>query len=486
MTSRRCNGRDSCGSVGQAGRRGAALTVVLAVAWGVAMADGPSWQKTGGDSPPATGTPPVRVDPHVRIAQLLELRRTEPERSRECLDELVAHYDLLIRKHPTLVEYPLSLADSLNELAVMRVDELDASLRRGELDVEEAARTTRQATVEAARATKALVDVIDKTKQRTAEVGRSRPDVVERNQKLLRDLTPLLGLFEADQQNVEAARRRYALLRSARNLYDAAPTPKTAEDLARVLVIHFDQPELVPDEATARLSEQWQAHMKLACKPAGALSVEQTEQLRAWYMELATSGQQREPNPQMLIRAHVYTRQSGEVGSVEALKSKLRVDEIERALVGLAWSREEIAHAHDDLVARLAYLFGEKPKESVAVAQKPAKADDDVLEATEEDAQPAWRSFATGTVTPPDRPGPDAIAEASDAAPREKSPRPAPPSRPTAAAAAATTSTHPYDWPKSVCPQCGREFFPGWKGEYAKCSRCRDGRRNIFDFGNNE
>jgi hypothetical protein len=93
---------------------------------------------------------------------------------------------------------------------------------------------------------------------------------------------------------------------------------------------------------------------------------------------------------------------------------------------------------------------------------------------------------ATGTVTPPDRPGTDVIAEASDAALRKKPTRPAPPSAPTAAATTASHSTHRYDRPRSVCPQCGREFFPGWKGEYAKCSRCRDGRRNIFDFGNDE
>jgi hypothetical protein len=193
---------------------------------------GQQWQTEGQHDAGSTAHQ-VRVDPHTRIAQLLELRRTEPERSLECLNELVTQYDLLIRKHPTLVEYPLSLADSLNELALMRVDALDASLRRGELDVEGAAHTTRQATAEAARATKVLAEVIDETKQHTAKVGDSRPDVVERNQKLLRDIAPLMGLFEADQESVEAARRRYALLRAVQNLFDVAANPKTAEDLAR-------------------------------------------------------------------------------------------------------------------------------------------------------------------------------------------------------------------------------------------------------------
>lgn len=49
--------------------------------------------------------------------------------------------------------------------------------------------------------------------------------------------------------------------------------------------------------------------------------------------------------------------------------------------------------------------------------------------------------------------------------------------------APATPSTNPHDWPTAVCPECGRSYFPGWKREYEKCSRCRNGRRNIFDFG---
>ena len=96
------------------------------------------------------------VDRVYAVCGLLDIRRTDPTRAQWCLERLVPLYEQLIKEHSTVLEHRLSLADTLNELALLRIDTLDTALRRSELDPVEAVRQTQQATAEAKRA----VDVL--------------------------------------------------------------------------------------------------------------------------------------------------------------------------------------------------------------------------------------------------------------------------------------------------------------------------------------
>jgi len=93
----------------------------------------------------------ARQDPGRREATqiLIDLRRTDPTRAQWCLERLVPLYEQQVKEHPAVLEHRLSLADTLNELALLRIDTLDASLRRGKLDPVEAVRQTQQAATEA-------------------------------------------------------------------------------------------------------------------------------------------------------------------------------------------------------------------------------------------------------------------------------------------------------------------------------------------------
>jgi len=139
---------------------------------------------------------------------LAELRRTDPTRAKWCLERLVPLYEQQVKEHPTVLEHRLSLADSLNELSLLRVNTLDTALRRDEIDPVEAVRQTQQAATEGKRAVDVLDGIIAQAKQDIERLRTTRPDVVERNEKLIRDLTPLLAIFKADQRAVETAHQR--------------------------------------------------------------------------------------------------------------------------------------------------------------------------------------------------------------------------------------------------------------------------------------
>ncbi len=81
----------------------------------------------------------ARPGPEKREATqiLIDLRRADPTRAQWCLERLVPHYEQLSREHPAVLEHHLSLGDTLNELALLRIDTLDTALRRGELDAVE-------------------------------------------------------------------------------------------------------------------------------------------------------------------------------------------------------------------------------------------------------------------------------------------------------------------------------------------------------------
>ncbi len=55
---------------------------------------------------------------------LAELRRTDPTRAQWCLERLVPLYEQQVKEHPAALEHRLSLADTLNELALLRIDTL--------------------------------------------------------------------------------------------------------------------------------------------------------------------------------------------------------------------------------------------------------------------------------------------------------------------------------------------------------------------------
>ncbi len=52
------------------------------------------------------------------IQRFQQLRRTDPTRAQWCLERLVPLYENLNKEHPAVLEHRLSLADTLNELAL--------------------------------------------------------------------------------------------------------------------------------------------------------------------------------------------------------------------------------------------------------------------------------------------------------------------------------------------------------------------------------
>ncbi len=125
------------------------------------------------------------------VQRLQQLRRSDPTRAQWCFERLVPLYEQQVKEHPTVLEHRLSLADTLNELALLRIDTLDTALRRNELDPVEAVRQTQQAAAEAKQAVDVLGGIITQAKQDIDRLRTTRPDVVERNEKLIRDLAPL-------------------------------------------------------------------------------------------------------------------------------------------------------------------------------------------------------------------------------------------------------------------------------------------------------
>jgi hypothetical protein len=237
----------------------------------------------------------------------------------------------------------------------------------------------------------------------------------------------------------------------------------------------------------ARLDEAWWERIALACQPVSDLDAAQARTMSRWYADLAAGVRDdNEAKAAMLIRAHVYA-----TASIEADSPATVVDNLNEQLAALDWSPERIAHAHDDLTNRLAYLFGPPPPapevaaDSTAIGSSTTEVAEATTTASDEPAAPSWRSFTDGDTE-------STTAESTTATATATGPNAAATDNPSTSAttneqseAPATTSTNPHDWPTATCPECGRTFFPGWKHEYEKCSRCRHGHRNIFDFGHN-
>ncbi|MBS3822200.1 MAG: hypothetical protein KGY81_10605, partial [Phycisphaerae bacterium] len=253
-------------------------------------------------------------------------------------------YEQQVKEHPTVLEHRLSLADTLNELALLRIDTLDTTLRRGELNPVEAVRQTQQATTEAKRAVDSLSGIITQAKQDIERLRTTRPDVVERNEKLIRDLTPLLAIFKADQRQVETAHRRYVRLRVALGQFDRQPDTKHAQALAYLLVTAFDQPELIDDAVKGKLDDAWRERIDLACQPVSDLDTAQARTVSRWYADLAAGVRDNDAKAAMLIRARVYATAATEPNSPTPV-----VNNLNEQLAALGWSPERIAHAHNDL-----------------------------------------------------------------------------------------------------------------------------------------
>jgi len=416
---------------------------------------------------------------------LAELRRTDPTRAKWCLERLVPLYEQQVKEHPTVLEHRLSLADTLNELALLRIDSLDTALRRDKLDPVEAVRQTQQAVTESKRAVDVLGSIITQAKQDIDRLRTTRPDVVERNEKLIRDLTPLLAIFKADQRAEETAHQRYLRLRVAIGQFDRQADAKHAQALSHLMVTAFDQPELINAPVKAKLDAAWRERIDLACQPVSALDAAQARTMSRWYTDLAAGVHaDNDAKAAMLIRAHVYATAATEQNGPATV-----VDNLNEQLAALDWSPERITHAHDDLTNRLAYLFGPRPVPTSDVATDSTEneaATTEVAEATntsDEPAAPSWRSFTDGTAesTTAESTTPTATATVPEPVTTETPSETATPD--AQPEAPSTTSTNPHGWPTAICPECGRSYFPGWKREYEKCSRCRSGHRNIFDFG---
>jgi len=269
---------------------------------------------------------------------LIDLRRTDPTRAQWCLERLVPLYENLSKEHPAVLEHRLSLADTLNELALLRIDTLDTALRRSELDPVEAVRQTQQATAEAKRAVDVLDGIITQAKQDVERLRTTRPDVVERNEKLIRDLTPLLAIFKADQRSVEAANQRYLRLRVALGRIERQPDGRHAQSLAHLMVTAFDQPELIAAAVKAKLDTVWQERIDLACQPVDDLDATQARTMSRWYTNLAAGVRDDDDAiAAMLIRAHVYATAATEPDGPATV-----VDNLNEQLAALDWSPERM------------------------------------------------------------------------------------------------------------------------------------------------
>ncbi len=314
--------------------------------------------------------------------------------------------------------------------------------------------------------------------RRMREEGTPRPHLVEKYQRLLKELAPVLAEARANRPAVEAARKVRLRVIGACRRFHAQPDAANARDCTEAFVLGLDRPEGLGQEMLGCLDDPTRRMLRLAGQPVEELSGDDALALARWYNDLVRSAKF-DAREHGLLRAWLYqdvARRRGLYVPPELAAS------VEGQFRGLGWTGSDGAVAAGEVRVRLAQAAGGAPG-----ALSPSQT-------------------TAGTVVPPsaesggwsvhllvDGGGPSLDVSPGPASQRVSQSAEIPTTQPLSNAAARPRTSADTGW--RTCAKCGQPFFAGWGSPRPRnlCDRCsgRDtgdtsgdgGRRSIFDFG---
>jgi len=353
-----------------------------------------------------------------------------PDRRVDCLDRLRFLYDTAFERSPHKLQLGAGLADVLSELAQSRYDEATGGFEVGRYNADKAEQLLAPAVTELERSVATMRQVLNRAasdRTKAAELGRD--DLAEALQDFVDEHRPDLDEYIVRHEHVEAAHERFRQLAGMIDRFNVDPSAKNAQSVAAMYLVEFDQPERIRPQVIAALPGSMSGPAKLAASRVDALDADEALMLSRWYRDLHRLAQTDASRQDMLVRARLYADRVRELNDDRADPMR---GSIVRDLAAAGLPRERIDERVEALEARLAAIG----HGATLVIADPS--DSTLSDASEDEDQTMLSDASNDTVG---------------------------------------------GRPMSVCEKCGREFFPGWGVKASTCDRCKNGHRNIFDFG---
>lgn len=386
------------------------------------------------------------------------IQKHDPHQRVWALERLAELIHTVYRAAPHKLQRGLRYFEVRHEIAVQRVELLEAQLDTDRLATVEATAATRLANQSLARGITALQQCIAR-----AERDARRVDSMQARElrAFIDQHTPTLEAAKRLRTQLEAKQKFWSQLVVTERLFDANPTAQSAQKLAMAYIVAFDRPERIAEPVREQLDESVKAVAANACLPVGELSADGAATIGRWYADRAAETIDIDSKKPLLIRARAYLEHAKAAGNADADATLTKVSMLLTASGVDNKQQERLVAA---LTARLDYQFGPQPQptdggdEPLATAVDEDGGDDDAPEVT---------------IRPRPTPPPDTVADRDDAG-----------GDPMGDVEAATPAGTRHGRPMTTCVTCGRQFFAGWQVKADKCPRCSGGRPNIFDLGN--